>query len=268
MSGMTDARKRVCVVTPYFKEDRAMIERCMDSVRRQTIPTEHILVADGFPQDWLSKMPVRHITLDRPHADFGNLARGMGAMMAIAEKYSAITFLDADNWYDNDHIESCLTALKTNPRCLFAAAQRRFVRPDGTVMATVTPAELPHHEHIDTNCFFFLPRLYYLLHHWCTMPQELSESGDHLFYLLLAGSYAPAIVPKQTVNYTCMVEQIYREKGEEPPPGAKPAGHWKDRQAWLNGLSAEEFVQVKLLTGLNLFQEPARRGGRPAAVEF
>ena len=54
---------RYCVVTPYFKEDRAMLQRCMDSVRRQTTKVDHMLVADGFPQDWISTEPVRHLIL-------------------------------------------------------------------------------------------------------------------------------------------------------------------------------------------------------------
>jgi hypothetical protein len=66
---MGDRDGRYCVVTPYFKEDRAMLQRCMDSVRRQTTKVDHMLVADGFPQDWISTEPVRHLILDRPHAD-------------------------------------------------------------------------------------------------------------------------------------------------------------------------------------------------------
>ncbi len=255
---MDASRTRYCVITPYFKEDTAMLNRCMESVARQTVPVDHILVADGFPQEWISTKPVRHIILDRPHADYGNLARGIGAMMAVAEKYSGIAFLDADNWYDNNHIESCLAALKQNPGTIYAAAQRRFVRPDGSVMAKVRPAEVPNDEHIDTNCYFFFPRSYFLLHHWCTMPRELSESGDHLFYLLLYHRLPkPAVVPHPTVNYLCMMEHIYRQHGEVPPPGAKPSLDWHDRQAWLNTLSPEDLLLVKLLTGLDLQQRPA-----------
>jgi cellulose synthase/poly-beta-1,6-N-acetylglucosamine synthase-like glycosyltransferase len=255
---MDAGRKRYCVITPYYKEDAAMLNRCMDSVARQTVPVEHILVADGFPQDWLSTKPVRHIILDRSHSDFGNLGRGIGAMVAIAEKYSGIAFLDADNWYDSNHVERCLATLDQNPGAIFAAAQRRFVRPDGSVMTKVRPAEVPYDEHIDTNCYFFLPRAYFLLHHWCTMPQELAASGDHLFYLLLYHRVPkPAVVALPTVNYLCMIEQVYRQHGETPPPGARPTLNWHDRQAWLNSLSTEDLLLVKLLTGLDLKKRPA-----------
>jgi hypothetical protein len=178
--------------------------------------------------DWISEMRLSPRCCsgeqEEPH-----LARGVGALAAVAEKYSGIAFLDADNWYDRDH-----------------------------TMMTIKPAELPQHEHIDTNCYFFLPRSYYLLHHWCTMPRELAESGDHLFYLLLYHTFPkPAVVPKPTVNYLCMTEQIYLQLGEVPPPGAKPTLDWRDRQAWLDKLPPEELALVKLLTGLDFQQQPA-----------
>ena len=140
---MENGGKRYCVVTPYFKGSIAS-ESLLDSVARQTVAVDHILVADGFPQPWLSSKPVRHVMLDRAHGDYGNVARGVGALLAVAEKYSGIAFLDADNWYDEDHIECCLAAARTSPDCVFVAAQRKFVRPDGSVMVSVRPAEVPH----------------------------------------------------------------------------------------------------------------------------
>src|SRR6201987_2885430 len=90
---MGDRGRRYIVVTPYFKEDKAMLKRCMSSVRRQAVGVDHMLVADGFPQDWISDEPVRHLILDRPHADYGDVARGVGALTAVAEKYDGIGLL-------------------------------------------------------------------------------------------------------------------------------------------------------------------------------
>lgn len=254
---MDRAENRYCVITPYYKEEVWMLRRCIESVRRQTVPVDHILVADGFPQDWLTAERIRHITLDQPHRDYGDFARGVGALMAVAEKYDAITFLDADNWYDDDHVQCCLEVAKSCPGNAFVAAQRRFVRPDGSVMSGRV-AEAPHADHIDTNCYFFLPRAYAFLHYWCTIPQELSPSGDHLFYLLLkANGIHPAIVPKPTINYLCMFEQVYRARGEEPPPGAKPSVDWRNQQAWIDALSPAELDLARALSGLALPQAAA-----------
>src|SRR5690348_4286605 len=101
---------RYAVVTPYYKEERWLLERCMNSVRTQSLPADHFLVADGFPQDWLDHEPVRHIRLDRNHRDFGNTPRGIGALVAIGEGYDGIALLDADNWFESHHIEECVAA--------------------------------------------------------------------------------------------------------------------------------------------------------------
>ena len=73
------ARKsRYVFVTPYYKERRELLERCIASAKRQTIRADHILVSDGFPQDWIDQAHVRHLRLDRAHQDHGNTPRGLG----------------------------------------------------------------------------------------------------------------------------------------------------------------------------------------------
>src|SRR5689334_20420519 len=99
---------RYAFVTPYYKETRDCLERCIASVKQQTIPADHILVSDGFPQDWLDQADVRHVHLDRAHGDYGNTPRGIGSLMAVAEGYDGIGLLDADCWLEPDHLEHCL----------------------------------------------------------------------------------------------------------------------------------------------------------------
>ena len=95
---------RVAVVTPYYKEPRGWIERCIASVAAQTHACDHFLVADGHAQDWIDGAGVRHLRLDRGHGDYGNTPRALGALLAVSEGYDAIAFLDADNWYAPEHV--------------------------------------------------------------------------------------------------------------------------------------------------------------------
>lgn len=91
---------RVAVVTPYFKESPATLQRCLTSVRAQTYPqVVHYMVADGFPQNaLLTQWPgVRHIQLPNGHANFGCTPRGVGAQCALADGFDVVCFLDADN---------------------------------------------------------------------------------------------------------------------------------------------------------------------------
>jgi glycosyltransferase involved in cell wall biosynthesis len=244
----------VCVITPYFKESRALIERCLTSVQRQTVKADHIVVADGFPQSWIDDAGLRHIKLDRAHADYGNMARGLAALMAIGEKYDAIAFLDADNWYAGDHLETCLSAHSSSPDAAYVIARRQFVRQDGSPMPLSSGEDFPLGDHVDTNCYLFLPQSYFLLHYWCTLPQEFSAQGDRLFRMVLKSRLpdAFAIAAKSTVNYTCMFSSVYRNIGETPPEGAKPGVDWRPGVAWLKALTRHDLPLVDQLSGLNL----------------
>jgi len=249
----SEPQRRYAVITPYYREDRATLERCLASVAAQTIPADHILVADGFPQDWLEAAGVRHIRLDRAHGDYGNLARGLGAQLAIAEKYDAIAFLDADNVYRDEHLEMCLAAAREAPRAPYVIAQRDYVRPDGSTMPLGRSEDFPDGDHVDTNCYLFLPPAYPLLHHWCTLPREFSAVGDRLFrQLLKARLPAPALTARKTVAYTCLFEGLYRALGEAPPPGAKPGVDWRPALAWLEARAAEELPLIDELSGVAL----------------
>ncbi len=94
---------RVAVVTPYYEEDRGVLERNIASVAAQHYPCDHILVADGRPQDWIDGYPdVLHLRLPRNVADCGDTPRAVGAAYACGRDYDAITFLDADNQLIDD----------------------------------------------------------------------------------------------------------------------------------------------------------------------
>src|SRR5260221_12772714 len=101
---------RFAIVTPYYQEPRATLERCIASVRAQTVGCDHFLIADGFPQTWIDEAQARHISLDQAHKDYGHVARGIGALLAVSEAYDGIGFLDADNWLDENHVAACVRA--------------------------------------------------------------------------------------------------------------------------------------------------------------
>jgi glycosyltransferase involved in cell wall biosynthesis len=236
-------QNRFAVVTPYYRETRAVLERCMASVQAQTTRCDHFLIADGFPQDWIDGAKSRHIRLDQPHKDYGNVARGIGALLAVSEAYEGIGFLDADNWLDADHVEACVRAGRGVD---LAVAKRRFVRPDGSDFHL---AEEPGH--IDTSCWWFQPGSYHLLSFWVTMPREIAPIGDRVFSgLIEASRLATREADKITVNYTCMWEGVYRRFGETPPPGAKPDIDLPLVLEWLCALpDAKRRVVARLCAG-------------------
>jgi hypothetical protein len=245
-------RHRSIIVTAYYKEDRALLERCIASVRRQDHPTDHILVADGHPQDWIDAMPVRHLRLDRAHGDYGNTPRTMGAMLAISEDYDGIGFLDADNWLAGNHVSLCLKAASHVQRCDFVIARRNFRRPDET---TLPFREDPVDIHVDTNCFYFLAGSFHLLPHFGMIPKPLSALGDRIFYFVLRqAKLRSAVLTEKTVNYQCLWASFYAACGEPPPPGAKPNIDPTAAYRWLKNESVRRAEIASRRAGVELTQ--------------
>jgi glycosyltransferase involved in cell wall biosynthesis len=242
-------------ITPYYKESRAVLERCIGSVKAQALSCEHLLVADGHPQDWVDAAGVRHLRLDRSHGDYGNTPRGVGAMMALAEEHDAIFFLDSDNWLEPNHIDECLAAARrafTDPAlCDYVISKRVFRRPDESILPI---AEEPHH--VDTNCFFFLRGSFHLLPLWITMPKAVAFAGDRVFLTLLNSvDLKGAATRFATVNYLCSWPMMYRNIGEPVPPELDPDKMLDLRPiiTAMNALSPrEQEIARRLLGGMKI----------------
>lgn len=241
---------RTAVVTPYFQESRAWLERCLDSVRRQTAACDHIVVADGHPQDWLDGAGVRHLRLDRAHADYGNTPRSIGAQLAISEGYDAVAFLDADNWYESDHIALCLETAEASGAD-FVAAHRWWVREDGSHLPYRADEDRSG-RHVDTSCFFLLFGAFHAVARWLLMPKPMAVVGDRAFLASLhADGLRGTMTPRPTVNYLCTWRNIYEEIGETPPATAKDLVVTGLRQ-WADRLLPEDLLTVRRLAGCDL----------------
>ncbi|HTP40360.1 MAG TPA: glycosyltransferase family A protein [Steroidobacteraceae bacterium] len=238
------------VITPYYKEEPALLRRCLDSVRAQTVPTDHLLVADGHAQAWIDAEPVRHLKLDRAHGDYGNTPRGIGALLAASEGAPAILLLDADNWLEPDHVQRCLQVAAATPGTDFVATRRSFRRLDGSLMPI---EEEPAAGFIDTSCYAFFPGSYQLLGLWALMPKQMSAVGDRVFALSLgkAGLSGIAITDRATVNYHCLWEAYYRGIGEVPPAQAKPTIDAVPVFEWWRSLGAREREVLRRMTGIS-----------------
>jgi len=247
------SQKRYAIITPYHREARPLLQRCIESVRNQSIPADHFLVADGFPQPWIDGEKVRHLKLDREHGDNGNTPRGVGALVAIGEEYDGIGLLDADNWLDRDHVEACLDAAASvsggAAECDFVIAQRRFCRPDETILPF--PEEAGH---IDTSCFFFLRGSFCIVPHWAMMPRALSPICDRVFAAMLRRhALRFARVDRPTVNFHCLWASCYQAVGESPPPEATHTLDEAKLDEWLKSLTPREVeVACRLAGVLNL----------------
>lgn len=234
---------RVAVVTPYHREPAPLLEACLGSVRAQTHPVTHYLVADGFPSPIVAAAAVRHVVLPEAHGDYGDAARAVGAMTAIAEGCDAVAYLDADNWYDPDHVASLvqLHAAAAAPVCV---ASRSLHRLDGSLLDPQgEPAD--GRELVDTSCLFLSGPALRMALLWGFVPPHLHLVGDRIVWAALrALGVRIARLKRPTVHYRTAYGVHYEERGEAPPPGAR--GHESVMRAlavW-NALSPAEREQM------------------------
>jgi hypothetical protein len=247
-------KQKYIMVTPYYKETEHQLRRCIDSIRQQTVPCDHFLVADGFPQDWIDRESVRHLRLDVSHGDYGNTPRGIGAVIASSESYEGIGFVDADNWLEPDHVEACVEAASRCAggvaECDYVRAARLFRRPDETLMPLAEDASS-----VDTNCFFFFAGSFAFLHHWAITPKAMSGIGDRIFCLMLERqSLTFQRTSKPTVNYHNLWASTYIAVGETPPEGAKPGFRPVDLQTWAKGHTRRGLEIANRLIGFAFFK--------------
>ena len=215
-------RPQVFVVTPYLNESEQVLWRCHDSVVAQSYTSIHVMVADGAPATVVDGWAADHILLPKAHGDIGSTPRLVGAVHAIGLGADAIAFLDADNWYERDHIAG-LIELFAHPQAAFLSSSRTLRRRDGSVLG-VCPMTDPD-RFIDTNCMMFTRAAFPLLFNWVLMPHYAHLVGDRVMLQRIRESGASrAHSRRHSVNYTCAKPGLYIRMGEQPPAdlGPKP----------------------------------------------
>lgn len=207
---------KAAVITPYYKEDIAILRRCHLSVLEQEVTCRHFMVADGFPNEIVSGWDCEHIILSKPHEDYGNTARGIGALSAINQGYNPIFFLDADNWYTPQHTQKAIKLKEEMPDIDIAAAMRTLVLPDGTLVEP--DQEDIQKQHVDTSCMAFFDSSFFLLAMWCTMTKPLGVIGDRIVLLAISKNQLKiGWTEERTLNYSTNYRHHCIRAGKTPP---------------------------------------------------
>jgi glycosyltransferase involved in cell wall biosynthesis len=168
---------KVAVITPYYKESLRQLERCHQSVATQTHGCRHFMIADGHPNAALDDWDIEHIKLPHAHGDNGNTPRTIGGLSALNLGYDAFAYLDADNWYHPDHVESLL-ALIQRTGVSVAFSDRFVVAPDGRMLAN--GPEDQEENFADTSCILHTRQAARLIPVWAMMDQTISPLCDRL----------------------------------------------------------------------------------------
>jgi len=210
----------VAVVTPYHGEDIATLERCHRSVRSQTCPCLHVLVADGKPHAELNLWEAHHVVLPVSHHDIGSTPRLVGCFHSIGLGVEAVAFLDADNWYSTGHIAGLMQARRQHGAAFVSSGRMLWSLDDYPMGAC--PLTDPG-RFIDTNCMLFGREAFALLHNWVLMPGYGHLIGDRIMHHHVRQSGLPlAHVSTPTVNYRCGKEGLYRLMKHPVPETCQP----------------------------------------------
>ena len=224
---------RIAVVTPYYNETDQQLARCMDSVANQTHDVTHIMVSDGSRQNWRWRGRYDHIVLPCSHNDAGATPRAIGALSAFSRGFDAVAFLDADNWYEPNHIEEMVAAMqKTNVDAIIAT--RTIYGLDGKALY-VDRIESNGENMVDTNCMFLSNRTCYFMSFWITQPSHRLVSDRVFWQSCLSNGITVVRCETPTVAYVSKWAWHYQHAGTAIP----------DDAVWLHTDEQGNYKQIK-----------------------
>jgi hypothetical protein len=221
---MTQSRKKIAVITPYNNEDSRLIKKANVSIWNQNCDDficEHIIIVDG--QDLnksLQNINCIKLELGKNYNNNGNTPRSIGTNIAISMNYDFIMYLDTDNWFMDQHVESLLSLSKNGEQ--IACSYRTFFNMKDEKLNYLEDSDCLKKTHVDTSCFL-IPRLYYrYINIWHLIPNEISQWCDRIFFSnLLFNKCNIAYTEKHTVAFRSTYDVHYLRSGAAFPNNVK-----------------------------------------------
>lgn len=228
---------KIAVVTPYHTEPLDMLKRAHDSVMAQTHPCTHYMVADGHARAEINDWPVRHIALPVEHNNNGNTPRAIGSLDAIGDDFDAIAYLDADNWFDPDHIAG-LVALHEETGADLVSSGRVIHAIDGSVL--MHDGEVGDGDrHADTSALLVFESAFSVIPIWSLMPDELGPNCDRVFFqAALKLQLRHEHLNHTSMHFTSRYGPHYRAAGLPVPPDAVGMAGMKESEDFIRRMTA------------------------------
>ena len=152
---------RVMVITPTTGKDT--MKQAVESVKAQTVPTEHLIVYDGMAA-FEKTCYVDHPSILLPENVGGNGWYGhrVYAAMPLMVNADYILFLDEDNWLEPNHVETMIDKIKSKD-LMWSYSLRRICNEAGEYLCDDDCESLGRwpvfYDHtvnfVDTNCYCF-----------------------------------------------------------------------------------------------------------------
>lgn len=127
--------------------------------------------------------------------------------------------LDADNWFESDHIATLLDAHNRSGSQVVTVT-RTLRRPDESLLGLCL--ESNGQTFNDTNCYLITKDVFYIFSTWGFKDPRMGVVGDRIFWNnIVRGGFSRTHVTRPTVNYVTTWANHYLVRGEVPPAGAK-----------------------------------------------
>ena len=243
VSQRADPLKKVAVVTAYAKESTETLLKCIDSVKSQTVQCVHIMIADGFPNASIVELSNQHLLHISLPDNIGFNQCGVGVELAFALGFDVVGILDADNWYEPDHMATSLDSIN-NKNADVVFAKRKVVFPDGEVLSVEDPQDNTG-AFADTNCLVLTRKVAAITPVWLMWPKAFGAGEDRAVSICIRMlNFNVLMNPHETVWYQTNWAHHYKLQNKTPvAPLRKPAAEL-----------ARNFEQRKFFesTGFNL----------------
>jgi hypothetical protein len=156
-----------------------------------------------------------------PHDDYGNAARAIGSVSAIVREFDAIAYLDADNWFDDDHLERLLRSHRQSNAAICTTGRKLYDFADGFM--GICP-EVDGTTFVDMNCYFLTRQAFGLITYLYMTPLSHCQLVDRILWNeIVRSGIARHHDVTPSVNYRTLYAFHYRYFGMTPPPNAKVA---------------------------------------------
>jgi glycosyltransferase involved in cell wall biosynthesis len=267
----------VTIITPVT--GNPLMKQAIQSVQDQDYPNiEHIIVIDGKEREAAAQALLQEIEFKKPQTHImclpyatgkdgfnGHRIYGMSLFLAQGDY---LVFLDEDNWFDPNHINSLVQVVEEK-HLDWAYALRKIVNSDGNFAAYDNCQSLGkwqacdgNYHQVDTNCYFLKKRIALeYAHLFYTRHGEPSTANikktDLLCNELLKAFPRCETNASYTVNYRAEMTKFstkleFFEKGNAAMQTKYPQGFpWqKDTLAQADNLSLSRTAQDNSQTQL------------------
>jgi glycosyltransferase involved in cell wall biosynthesis len=197
----------ISVVIPAHNAEATVLET-VESVRAQTFPAfELIVIDDGSTDDTLDRLSTVHDSrlriLSYPNAGLA-VARNRGLEKSLGE---LVSFIDADDLWTEDKLESQLEALRQHPAAALAYSWTAFVDAAGHFLFAKEPSFREHDVFADLlRGNFIASGSNILVRRACALgvgcfDTTLAAAHDWDFCLRVAARWPFALVPRYQILY-------------------------------------------------------------------